>query len=90
MKQKKIKIGILSDTEYTPFWAYEMVRMASELDGVEIPLIVLNGDKTQDDRGFFQKIYSRLKIIVTVAYLTLDQKLFKSNPDAFAARSFSD
>lgn len=90
MKQRNLRIGILTDTEYTPLWAYEMVRMASELDGVEFPLIVLNDDKTIDKRSLFQKVYSRLKIIVTVAYLTLDQKLFKSKPDAFAGRSFKD
>ncbi|MDA8819490.1 hypothetical protein N9N66_02735 [Schleiferiaceae bacterium] len=90
MKQRSFRIGILTDTEYTPFWAYEMVRMASELDGVEFPLIVLNDDKTIDKRSLFQKVYSRLKIIVTVAYLTLDQRLFKSKPDAFAGRSFKD
>lgn len=90
MKQRNLRIGILTDTEYTPLWAYEMVRMASELDGVEFPLIILNDDKTIDKRSLFQKVYSRLKIIVTVAYLTLDQKLFKSKSDAFAGRSFKE
>ncbi|GAB5555129.1 MAG: hypothetical protein Sapg2KO_47200 [Saprospiraceae bacterium] len=90
MKQPKLRIGILTDTDYTPYWAYEMVRMVSEMEGVEIPLIVLNGDKTVDHRSTFEKVYSRLKIFVAVAYLTLDQRIFKSNPDAFAGRSFKE
>lgn len=90
MEQPKLRIGILTDTEYTPYWAYEMVRLVSELEGVVIPLMVLNGDKTVDNRSKFEKVYSRLKILVTVAYLTLDQKIFKSSPDAFEGRSFRD
>ncbi len=90
MKNKKIRIGILSDTEYTPFWAYEMIRMASELPDVEIPLLVLNSDKVSNKKSFFNKVYDRLSILFSILYLTLDQKLFKRKIDAFEAKSFKD
>lgn len=84
---KKIKIGILTDSDYTPFWAYEMVRMVKELPYVSIDLVVTNNSKLEK-RTLFRKIYSRLKIIFAVIYLTLDQKLFRSKIDAFQPRSF--
>ena len=86
----KLRIGIITDTEYTPFWAYEMVRMVKELNNVEFPLIILNGDKINKSNNLLKKITSRLHIFVSVAYLTIEQKIFKSKPDAFEAKSFKD
>ena len=86
---KKLRIAILTDTDYTPAWAYEMVSMVKEIEGVEIPLIVLNADKSEK-RSFYRKIASRVKIFFTVAYLTVEQKLIKPKIDAFAPRSFKE
>ncbi len=87
MIKEKLKVGILTDSEYTPAWAYEMIKKVNDSPYAEISLIILNGAK-QKKKGLKQKIKGRLKYLVTIIYLTLEQRLLPGSPDAFKGKSF--
>lgn len=89
MDRKPLRIGILTDGEYTPAWAYEMIRKVRDSGLATFEVLITNGAQDKP-KTFVKKITSRLQYFTAVAYLTLEQKFLPGRPDAFGARSFED
>lgn len=85
-----MRIGVLTDSEVTPAWAYSAFRMASEIRGVEFPVVVLNGDCVDQRMSFLKRILLRTRHFLSTLYLVVDHRFFNSEPDAFKNRSFKE
>jgi hypothetical protein len=85
---KKVKIGILIDTEDVEAWIYETIRKICDFKYGTIALIIKNkpGKSTPGIRWGFNKKFSTLFYNF---YLFLDRKIYSSTLDAYTKVSVS-
>ncbi len=73
---KKLRIGLFMDSFDVPHWAYVMLKKIQESDYAEIKLIVFNS-----------RITSNWDNLLYLTFCNLENKVFKSTPDAFEIKN---
>ena len=43
---KKLKVGLLIDSTYVPYWIYLMIEKINKSNYAEIDLVIINGSQT--------------------------------------------
>lgn len=80
---KKLRIGLLIDDFDIPFWAYNMIKSISLSEYGEIVLIVKNKSAVAK-KNIFSRVRNNFNYIAYQLYRKLEDRFFKSSPDAFA------
>lgn len=86
---KKLRVGILTDDDQVPHWAYSMLEEILQGDYADIVLIVRKKEPQVKKPGFFQRLKNKYKVFFYFLYLRLEKKLYHPNFDAFALKSLS-
>lgn len=90
MMNRKLKIGLLVDSDNIPNWAYKMLEILNSSDYAEISLVIKNGSTSNNKKSKFRTIYELRKKLVWILYNKIDSKLFKVTPDAFKSKKVKE
>lgn len=80
---RKLRIGILVDSEQIPNWAFGMLNRIVHGNYAEIVLVVKNATPRSDSGGIFQKVKNNLPRLLYVAFSKFDDRVNRAKPDAF-------
>ena len=83
----KLRIGVLTDSDNIPHWAYEMLARIQGSSYAEIVLIVNNVAPRQSQTSSNQKGRHNLTMLLYGGLSRLENALFNATPDAFAPKS---
>ena len=84
----KLKVGILVDSYFVPYWEYTILENIQNSHYAEISLIVYNAIDRKSLKYRLNRIWRNRKRLIFVLYKKLDDYFFKPycNPDAFTKR----
>lgn len=85
MEKRKLRVGLLIDSFQVPAWTYCMLERIQRSNYAEIILIVLN-EAPRAERNLFTKIKENRNSLLYILYRELEDRLFKSVPDAFESK----
>lgn len=88
MINKKLKIGLLVDSENVSAWEYEMLKKIESSDYAEITLVIENNSNTPK-QSFLQKIKANSKQLGFLMFSIIENKLIKVSPDAFERKNIN-
>lgn len=88
--KEKLKIGILLDNNKIPAWSYKMLNKINDDSCNEIVLILKNDVEQEKRQNLFLKILKQRKNILYSIFKKIDNKLHKSNPNAFELKDFGN
>lgn len=87
---KKLKIGVLLDSENIPAWAFSMLKKIQQSDYAEITLVVVNGAfNPSSSQSYFGRILKNWQKFLYKAYIEFESTLFKHRPNAFELKDAS-
>lgn len=87
--ENKLRIGVLLESGDIPAWSYKMLEKIHNSNHSQVVLLVRNGNTTNDNSSFLEKIWRTRKKVLWILYNKLDSKLFKTIPDAFQKMNIS-
>lgn len=86
----KLRIGILIDSNTIPAWSYKMIDQINNSEHSEVVLTVKREHSTSGSSSLFKRIWDNRKHLLWILYNNIDNKIFKTNPDAFAKKKLRD
>ncbi len=86
----KLRIGILTDSDVITAWSYRMLDLIRKSKHSEIVLIVKKEESPMANESSMQQFWNNRKDLIWILYNKLEDKLFKTSPDAFAAKNLKD
>jgi len=88
--KKKLRIGVLLDSNEIPAWSYTMLESINASLSGEIVLIIKNKAGKDDKKGFLKRIFKKRKAILFFFFRKIEKMVFKINPDAFEVKDIRD
>jgi methionyl-tRNA formyltransferase len=86
----KLRIGILTDSDLITAWSYKMLESLIKSDHSKIVLIVKKKDSPNKKESLVKQIWNNSNDLGWILYNKLENKLFKTNPDAFALNNLKN
>jgi len=77
----KLKIGLLLNSPFVPFWFYCMIEVIQKGDFAEISTIIFR--ETSDNKSMWQRYSEIIKLLPLIVIQKLDKKIFPTKHDAF-------
>lgn len=87
---RKLRVGVLTDADSVPSWAYSMLEAIHFSERCEVVLHVKNGSSSSQKRGALSKIWSKRKHLFLYGYQTLDHAFFGNGRDAFERKDLNE
>lgn len=86
----KLRVGILTDSNQIPHWAYSIIEEIQKGDYAEVVLVVQKKPATLKKAGLFSRIRSKYNVFFYFLYLRVERWLYHPNVDAFAEKNLTD
>ncbi|PIQ48588.1 MAG: hypothetical protein COW03_09395 [Cytophagales bacterium CG12_big_fil_rev_8_21_14_0_65_40_12] len=86
MESKKLRIGILTESNHLPAWSYKMLEHLLSFDCAEIVLNIKKKSTSTPKRSFFSKLISEPQHALFFLYKKYDERRNSPKPSAFTLR----
>ena len=89
--KSKLRVGILLNQDMIPAWSYKMIQQINNSYYAEIVLIVKNNSNNSNQKeSLFKKIIQKFNTLIYLVYVRLDNKLYKTKPNAFSTENIKN
>ncbi len=88
MIKKKLKIGLLTESDTISAWAYSSLEKIIGSQSAEITLVMQN-QSSASSQSFIRRLWNARKRIGYYIYNSLSRKLFSGSPDAFKIQNLN-
>lgn len=82
----KLRIGILTDSDQIPHWAFKMLERIDGSCYAEIVLIIKNDAPTPSHKNMYQKVRDNFELLLYAGLAKLENAVFRSEPNAFESK----
>lgn len=86
----KLRVGILTDSNLIPHWAYSIIEEIQKGDYAEVVLVVQKKIPAQEKAGLLTRFRNKYKVFFYFLYLRAERWLYHPNFDAFAEKNINE
>jgi len=86
----KLRVGILTDSNQVPHWAYSIIEEIQKGNYAEVVLVVQKKPAAGPKPGLLTRLRNKYNVFIYFMYLRVEKWLYHPNFDAFAEKKISD
>ena len=86
---RKLRIGLLTDTDNIPAWSYKMLERIINGHSSEIVLNVKNSKPSEIEKSSSNRLWSNKNHVLWSLYVKVENKLFRPQPNAFQEKNIN-